>query len=436
MKNLRILFMLAAFGLLSYPCLSGGVRVEYIPNGLKLIHRQTTANKILGVVCMVRTGSYYETDDISGISSLLQTLLLKGTASRSAADIALALENEGINMDTDASEDYVMISAVAMNDQLDTVMQLMSEVLFEPSFPFEEVEKEKKNAIAAIHLREDDKFNLAMKKMRALIYEGNPYARHPEGTPETIAQLSRERIADFHDQFYQPQNMILSIVGDVDHSNVQAVAQKYFGSREPRVVQVATSYQKPAMQRRAETIFKPVEQGVIVIGHVGVPMDHKDFPALRVTSAVLGEGMSSRFFSELRDRQGLAYAVGSFCMTQNRAGVLAGYIGTRPESIDDARTGMLDLFDKLENDPLPEEELERARNYIIGKFLIGHETNLKKAFYLAWFEQMGLGAAFDEKYPELIKSVKVKDVRRIARKYFRAPVTVTLRPPQEQSPTE
>jgi predicted Zn-dependent peptidase len=125
--------------------------------------------------------------------------------------------------------------------------------------------------------------------------------------------------------------------------------------------------------------------------------------------------------------------VGSFYFNLKIHGAVIGYIGTRPETLSDARSGMLKMFEGLAEKPIAPGELERARNFIIGKFLVAHQTNLKKAFYPAWFELYGLGVGFDDKYPELIRSVTEKDVRRVARKYFRDPSIVTLVP---QNPSQ
>ena len=157
--------------------------MEVMNNGLTLIYQRIRVNQIMGVVCLVRTGSAYEASDKNGITNLIQALLMKGTKSYKASQIALSLESEGINMNTDASEDYASLSALATVDQLDMVLKYMSEILFYPTFPPGEVEKERRNIIAHINLQEDDKFELSFKNLRQLLFEGHPYSAPPEGTP-------------------------------------------------------------------------------------------------------------------------------------------------------------------------------------------------------------------------------------------------------------
>ena len=404
------------------------VRMEYFENGLPLIFKKTEANNILGVVCMVKTGSAYERVQENGAAGLVQTLLMKGTKNKSAAELALALEGRGISMNTDASEDYVSLSAVATVDQMTEVLELMEEILFEPAFPSEQVEKEKRNASAYIRLKEDNKFYLTFRNLRQLLFEGHPYALSPDGTPETLSMISRQAILSFHERFYQPQNMILSVVGNVSYDDLKQNVQKTFGSRESLPVQIASWNKTISPAHKSRVIEKNIEQGFVNVGYIGVPMSHRDFPALRVASAVLGEGMSSRLFVHLRDKQGLAYVVGSMYMNLDRQGALVGFIGTRPDTIENAARGMRTIISDFDNKPIPEEELERAKNYVIGKFLINHQTNLKKAFYLAWFEMLGLGLEYDKKYPDVIRSVDGADVRRAATKYLQSPCVVKLTP--------
>jgi len=429
-KSVTLLFLLFA----RLIAISGGeeTRMEYLENGLTLLTRRTKSSSILGVICLIRTGSYYELSEQNGITSLVQSLLMKGTERYSSAELALALESEGIAMNVDASEDYASVSAEATVDQLDKVLDLMSDVLFHPVFPPEELDKERRNAIAYIHLQEDDKFSLAFKNLREILFEGHPYSQDPEGKPETLARITRPQILEFHERFYKPPNMILAIVGDVSHARLKKSVKRFFGSGVLEPFEIVSSDKTINPSPKSRELKKPLEQGFITMGYIGVPMNHKDYPALRVASALLGEGMASRFFSDLRDKQGLAYAVGSFYMNLKFQGSIVGYIGTRPETISQARSGMQQMFMKLSENPIPEQEMERARNFIIGKFLINHQTNLKKAFYLAWFQLYGMGWAFDDQYPDMIRSVKEKDVRRVARKYFRSPSIVNLVP--EKSP--
>jgi zinc protease len=407
---------------------AGEASMEYLKNGMPCIFKRTKASRVIGVVCLVKTGAFYERPEQNGITSLVQSLLMKGSKKHTASELAIALESEGISMNTNGSEDYATLTAVATVDQLDIVLKLMSEILFQPEFLPEEIEKERENAIAFLRLRDDDKFHLTFNELRKILFKGHPYALPPEGCLETLSMINRFQIVEYHHQFYQPQNMILSLVGDIPPSIMKKSVNRYFGKIVAQDRTVMSFKHKLRPNPDSMIIKKTVEQGFISMGFTAVPMSHKDYAALRVACALLGEGMASRLFTRLRERQGLAYSVGSFVLNLKEAGAVIAYIGTRPDSIENATKRMKKIFKDLAKEHISRDELDRARNYIIGKYLIDHQTNIKKAFYLAWFEFFGLGYKFDSEYPEHIRSVTVRDIRRIARKYFKMPALVILTP--------
>ena len=428
-KILAPLIVLCSFLISSLPAkIQGDIEMRFLKNKLTVISKRTKTNNIVGIVCLIRVGSAFERAEENGISSLTQALLMKGTNKHSASELALALEREGIFMNTDASEDFVSVSVAATADQIDRALELLSEVLFEPSFPADELEKERRNAIAQINLVEDDKFYLSFRNLREILYEGHPYSQPTEGRPESLLIITKAQIEQFHNRFYQPENMTLAIVGNVPRDELNKCVNRHFGSRVSQEVNLFISTKTFNPVLRTREIKKPLEQGFLTMGYIGAPMNHKDYPALRVACAILGEGMASRFFTQLRDQRGLAYAVGGFYQSLRLHGAVIGYIGTRPETLEVSNRAMRHIFEDLAENPIHEDELNRAKNYLIGKYLIAHQTNLKKANYLAWFHCFGLGVEFDEKYPELIMGVKIKDVRRVARKYFKMPAIVTLSP--------
>jgi len=167
---------------------------------------------------------------------------------------------------------------------------------------------------------------------------------------------------------------------------------------------------------------------MICLGYTTVPITSPDYPALRLTSALMGEGMSSRLFTTLRDQQGLAYAVGSAHRVRRQQGHFFCYIGTKPETLGAARDGMFAELDRLRREPVSEEELTRARNYAIGRYLMGHQTNSDQAYFLAWWQAMGMGVNYDEAFPVELERVTARDIMRAANRYFLEPTITTLVP--------
>jgi len=407
------------------------ISMRQLSNGLTLIHKHTRANRIVGLSCIVLTGASNEMAEENGLTNLALRVMRKGTETRSARQIEEESEALGITIDESVGQDFSSWSLDCTIDDFDRALDLFSDILLHPSFPPEEIENERQQVLAAIRMEEDNKFAFTYKNFRRVLYEGHPYGRPVEGTPDTLEGLTREQMVALHKTRMTPSNMILAVAGDLEEPAVTEAIQERLGGTttlpERRVLVGKEFIPHPA----TEELRKKAEQGFLCIGYTTCPIKSPDYPALRVASAVLGEGMSARLFSILRDEQGLAYAVGSVHRAHRQQGHLLAYIGTRPETIEDARNGILAQLERLKREPVGEEELIRAKNYAAGKYLMAHESNSDQAHYLAYWQAMGMGADFDTAYPEMLERVTARDILRVANKYFLEPTIVILRPDNE-----
>ncbi len=402
-----------------------------LPNGLTFLHKQNTSNRIVGVCVAYRTGSAQETAAESGLANLTLAVMRKGTESRKAQQIAETIESLGISLSDDAGEDFCSWSLVSTLDDLDPSLDLLADILLHPSFPPDEIENERQQVLAGIRMQDDDKFAFTYKNFRKTLYAGHPYARPVEGEPETVSALTRDQMIALHRERLQPSNMIVSIVGDLDVITARRKIEERLGGACPATV--------PRLDAGKEFVPRPADlelrreakQSFLCIGYTTTDVTSPDYPALRLTSAVLGEGMSARLFIDLRDRQGLAYAVGSFHRIRRQQGHITAYIGTKPETLKQARDGILEEFDRLKREPVGDEELTRARNYAMGRYLMGHQTNSSQAYFLAYWEVMGMSAAFDTEFPQRLEQVTSRDIMKVANKYFLQPAIVALRPEEK-----
>ncbi|MCX7766283.1 MAG: insulinase family protein [Candidatus Sumerlaeia bacterium] len=278
-----------------------------LDNGVRLIFKPTTANNILAVSCFIDIGSAQELPEKSGLTNFTQTLLRKGTQKRTAEEIALELESLGASMGDETYEDFAEVSAVATVGDVEKIIELMADVLFQPTFPPEEIEKERRNILDEIRLSEDNSFYFTYKHFKRLLYgEQHPYGRPVEGTPETVARITRDDIVNFHKKYYLPSNMILSVVANIEEKKLLRLIKQYF---PPESSSPPTKF---LVDRRGKSRYnieikrKEVEQGFILLGYITCEVGDKDYLPLKVTSAILGEGMSSRLFVQLRDKLGLS----------------------------------------------------------------------------------------------------------------------------------
>jgi predicted Zn-dependent peptidase len=243
---------------------------------------------------------------------------------------------------------------------------------------------------------------------------------------ESIGELTRAQIVNCHEEIVAAPFRIVA-VGNFDPAQLKDLLRKEFTARRREVSAEPVSAGAPiAAQPHTRIISRASEQAYLVAGFAGPAPGAHNYMAARLLNCVLGEGMSSRLFQALREEKGLAYATGSSYSGLKLSGQMFGYIGTKPESLKTAREGMLAEFERIKQELVPAEELLRAKNYMIGKFLIDHQRNFKRAFYLGHFDQMGLGFEMDERYAELISAVTPEQVQDAAREILHNAVVVEL----------
>lgn len=413
------------------------VTVHTFPSGLTLVHRRNTANSIVGMVLFVQTGSSEESEDKAGLTNLMMRVLPKGTRNRSADDISEQLGLLGASLVPAAGKDFSTISVQCIRDETDACMDILADVLFNPTFPQEEVELEKKKILAGIRMGEDQNTVVASKRFMKEVFGRHPYGVPTEGLAETIPGLLPIELHDKHRGVFVPSNMILSIVGNIEFEEALEIVGRHF---PPEYTEKERRYLvdkviAPAASR--SVVIKETEQAFVVLGTLTCPAGHPDEPAVEVASTILGAGMSSRLFTELRDKRGLAYSVGASSNHYKFQGYMMVHMGTNPANLfdgkdklgrEDAERSMWIEVQNLRHTPVSEDELDRAKNYIAGEYLRHHERNLQQARYLGYWHLTGRGVDYDQRYLEEIRSVTSRDVMKIANKYFLDPTTVVVTP--------
>lgn len=418
---------------------SASTSFERLENGLRVLLLPSTMNNIVSLVCFVPLPGAIESPEETGIVHFTHKMLMRGTMRRSSAELSEAIESLGTSLSSDASDDYSHAHIVCTRDTFRESLELLAEVLQQPSFEPEEIEKERQSALSSIRRMDDDTFAYTYRHFLQQLYGGHSYGLPRLGLPETVKEFSRERICEIHSQYFDPACYTVVVVGHFEPDAARGMLSQLFhrsdaGSRPgpaPCLSQLQTVSPVAGRTFKSLNLSRDCEQAFLCAGFHACDILSQDFPALRVLNGVLGEGMSSRLFLKLRDEKGLAYSTGSSYSALQRGGHLVGYIGTKPESLEAAREGMLAEFQLIGSELTPPEELERARNYIIGKFLIDHQTNYRRAFYLGFYDIMGLGTEMDNLYPERIGAVTAEQVREAARRYITGePVIVQLIPEQ------
>ncbi|HEY7437509.1 MAG TPA: pitrilysin family protein [Methylomirabilota bacterium] len=401
---------------------------QQLPGGLTVLVRQNTATPVAAASLFVRMGSRWETEDDAGISHLLQQVLVKGTASRSALEVAETAENLGGGISASADLDYSEVRATALARNWRAMLELIADVALRPALPASEIEGERRATLTALRSRQDQPFPLAMDTLMSHVYGDHPYGRPILGRPAALERIDRARLVAHHQRFYRAPRMILAVSGDVDTRFVMAEAARLFGDAPAGPEETEPTL--PAATARADrtVIVKPSAQAQVLAAFLAPPASHPDYAAMKVLATALGGGMAGRLFTEVRDRQGLAYSTGGAYPSRLGPGVLFTQVGTAPANQARAEAAMLGELERIRREALTPTELTRAKGYLLGQFALDRRTNARLAWYDGFFESLGVGPGFAERYARAVEAVSVEDVQRVAQAYLGAPTVVTLGP--------
>ncbi len=407
---------------------AGAVLKDRLSNGVTVLVRDNPAAPVVAVSVLVRVGERWEREDNAGITNLLQQVMTKATTGRSASDVAEAAERLGGSLTAAGDTDFSEIRGVALARHWRRLLELVADVTLRPALDPAEVETERRAILTAIRNRTDQPFQRAFDTLKQRLYGEHPYAIPSLGRPAVIERLSRQDLLDHYRRYYRGGRVIVSVSGQVVASEVRTAVGRFFGALPPDEGEPDPSgpSARPALDR--VIVIHPASQAQVLAGFLGPPITHPDYAAVKVLSTVLGGGMSGRLYSELRDRQGLAYSTGAFYPSRVSEGMLVAFLGTAPANAERAEQGVRRELERIRVEGVPEEEMARAKAYLLGQFALDRRTNARLAWYQAFFEAAAVGHDFDERYARAVAAVTVGDLGRVARTYLASPTVVSLRP--------
>jgi len=387
-------------------------------NGLILIHKKTEPLPIVEIELFINVGSFTETEKNSGITNLVQTLLLKGTKNRTAEQIAIEIESIGGTISSDSDDDYSTISVSIPSKHFSEAITILSDVLLNPNFPQEELEKEKKVILAAIKSREDHIFNVASDTLIKNLYKEHPYSMINLGNYESIKNITRNDIINWYNRYYGTPNIIIVVVGNVSFKETINNVKKRF-STIPKVQNSKVILKEPELvSNETITLKKKFEQSYLMYGYLVPQINNNDYPVLKVLNTYLGSGMSSQLFQELREKSGLCYETGSFYPSKKYTSRFIIYLGLDKSKINEAKKKIDSIIDELKLKKISENKLDEIKNHIKGVYLLDHQRNSRQAWFLGWWEILGKGYEYDEQYLTDITKVNSEDIVKVANKYF------------------
>jgi zinc protease len=393
--------------------------VKTLANGLQVIAVSHHEQPAVSLRLLIRAGAAQDPAAKPGVAALAATLLDQGTTTKSAEQIANAIDSIGGAMGTGAGADLSFINAVVMKDSLNFALDLVSDVARNPAFAKDEIERQRQQSLSGMQVSYDDPEFLANIVFDRLVYGFHPYGRPQAGTPQTISAISRDDLIAYHRTWFGANNAILAIVGDVTPEEAFAGAERAFGGWAKAALDAPKPIDPPPPTRRVIVIDKPgAVQTEIRVGNIAIPRKHDDFMAMDLAAKVLGGEGANRLHRVLRSERGLTYGASADFNALKQAGDIVAQTNTRSETTGETLRLIVDEAAKLIRERVGERELEGAQEYLTGSFPLTIETPSQIALQILNVVFFGLNMNDLQTYRERVSAVKVEDVQRVARAYL------------------
>jgi zinc protease len=412
------------------PISAGEIQKFELSNGLRLLVREDPRLPLVSIASVFRGGLLAETPETNGITQLMAKVLVKGTKTRTAEQIADTLEAVGGSLSSDAGNNSFNVSLDVTKPDLKLGVELLSDILLNATMPEKAVAREKEVQLAGIREEEEQLTAVARNILRKALFPQHPYALRAKGSPESVAKLTQKELLEFRDRYLVAKNGVIAVFGNVKADEVKKLFEQSLSAMKPGDLTLTGA---PPPRPLAKTVAvedkKEKAQGVLMVGFLGSDMFSPDRSALELIDEASSD-IGSRFFVRIREQMGLAYYVGSSQMLGLVPGLFAFYLGTDPQKIERVKTELLSEIQKLAAEGLTSQELARAKKKLIGQQQIANQSNDSFSYMTALDELYGLGFDHYKSLEHDANVVTMEDVKRVASKYFQQPyVLATVRPP-------
>lgn len=409
-KNTEAKFVKEAFGIKKYT----------LENKATLLVNQNDANEIVAISINARGGEFLE--KIAGTGFLTSQLMTKGTKKYSFEELSRILEENGINIVASTGGDNFAITVLTTRTQLNKALEILDEIVNNANFKEEQLTKDKASLINNIKKSRDIPLKVALENYKTMIFKGSPYSNTNKILEKTVPTIKLSDIQEYYDKIFYPENIVIGVTGNVNEKELVGHFTNMFNGKKGSKFDFAKYSNAVKPITKAETVEKKIDKLQTSWYFTGWQTsgvtNKKEYATLQVINSILGGGMSSRLFRNVRDKEGLAYQIGSSYAPQRLKGQFMVYIGTNPKTLKYSEKRLLEEVYKLKTEPVSAEELKSAKEKLIGGYYIALETNLDKASTISNFEASSRGFEFIDEYKTLVNAVTAQDVMNVAKKYF------------------
>ncbi|HLS66534.1 MAG TPA: pitrilysin family protein [Pseudogracilibacillus sp.] len=340
-------------------------------NGLRIVLEKVPAVRSATIGIWVYAGSRHEKKQVNGISHFLEHMLFKGTKTRTAHEIAKAFDVIGGNVNAFTSKEYTCYYARVLDEKVEDAFDILTDMLFHSTFVTDELEREKKVVMEEIHMYEDTPDDHIHDILATAAFGEHPLGRSIIGMKENIESFQQDTLFTYMDEHYVPENIVVSVAGNVDEKMIDVI-ERSFSHLQPKKVE--RTIEQPSFVAQSVHKTKETEQAHVCFAFPGLPADDPYLPSLLILNSVLGGGMSSRLFQEIREKRGLAYAVYSYHSSYIDSGLFTIYAGTNKEQLPILEETIHGTIASLLEDGLTNEELENNKEKIKGNITLSMES--------------------------------------------------------------
>lgn len=395
-----------------------GILSATLDNGLRILVKENRRLPVVAIHAGVIGGLLLEEEKTNGLHRLIASMLTQGSRNRSANHLVQEVEQLGGSLSGAAGNSTLSLTGTFPSRQAERGLEIFLESLFHPTFPAAELEKKRREILTNIKTRQERARSQALSLFYQTLFEHHPYRLNPSGQGEAMQTITRQDLIAHYRRLVSPERVVLSIVGDLDGEKAIGFLQAKLSSIPKGSFNPILPASEPASdEARVRRKALRTRQAHLVLGFPAPALGKEGYFAMKVVQTILSR-LGGRLFVDLRDTQGLAYAVGAFSLSDPFQGAFGIYAATDPGSVEAMKEGILKEIQRLQEKEVAAEELERAKNYLFGDYLISRQTNASLAEDLTLNELFGLGSGYARLYREQIEKITSADILRFARDHL------------------
>ncbi len=397
-----------------------GYEKTTLENGLRILSSSMPHTRSVSIGFFIGVGSRFEDEEENGISHFLEHMLFKGTEKRpTAREIAVTIEGVGGAINATTGQELTTYWVKVPQGHLALAIDVLVDMLQRPKLEEEEIERERRVIIEEINMMLDLPADWVHLLLNQLVWPNHPLGRDVTGTKESVSKIDRERMFRYLACHYHPANTVVSVAGGIEHQEVveelSSTLEVWPGKEREAYLPMEEAQREP----RLSLGYRETEQAHLALSLQGIPRSHPDRFNLQLLSTVLGQGMSSRLFLEVREKRGLAYSISSYVNYLHDTGSLGVSAGVDPRRIEAALEAILGELDRLQREPVPAEELKKTKEFTKGRLLLQMENSFAVASWLGGQEILEDRVLTMDEVLAAIDAITVEDIQRVAGERFR-----------------